>query len=261
MGDQLEPVLAAMAGGTSEPLGWFEYDVPSGTWTWSASLFQMHGFEPGEIVPTTEIFEAHKHPQDRQHTDEVLAAVLQTGQPFCCRHRIITNQQQVRTVVTIGRGELDPDGRVRRVFGYFVDITDAGRRASEADIHDAVEKSAATRAVIEQAKGALMVVQGVSAEDAFAVLRWHSSHANLKLRHRHFHHPGHVRPVDSGRDPEPTDQPAARSSGSPVRRSTADEPTVNRILKPKRSVRRGGRSVLFGRVEGIGGGEAFETVP
>ena len=108
--------------------------------------------------------------------------MLKTGQPFCCRHRIITAQQQVRTVVTIGRGELDPDGRVCRVFGYFVDITDASRRASEADIHDAVEKSAATRAVIEQAKGALMVVQGVSAEDAFALLRWHSSHANLKLR-------------------------------------------------------------------------------
>jgi hypothetical protein len=71
---------------------------------------------------------------------------------------------------------------VCRAFGYFVDITDAGRRASEADIHDAVERPAATRAVIEQAKGALMVVQGVSAEDAFAVLRWHSSHANIKLR-------------------------------------------------------------------------------
>ena len=85
MGDQLEPVLAAMAGGTAEPLGWFEYDVPSGAWTWSASLFQMHGFEPGEIVPTTAIFVSHKHPQDRQHTDEVLAAVLETGQPFCCR--------------------------------------------------------------------------------------------------------------------------------------------------------------------------------
>jgi hypothetical protein len=182
MGEQLEPVFAAMAGGTAEPLGWFEYDVSSGAWSWSESLFLMHGFEPGEIVPTTAIFEAHKHPQDRQHTDEVLAAVLKTGQPFCCRHRIITNQQQVRTVVTIGRGELDPDGLVCRVFGYFVDITDAGWRASEADIHDAVEKSAATRAVIEQAKGALMVVQGVSAEDAFAVLRWHSCHANIKLR-------------------------------------------------------------------------------
>lgn len=182
MGNQLEPVFAAMAGGTSEPLGWFEYDVLSGSWSWSASLFQMHGFEPGEIVPTTEIFVSHKHPQDRPHTDDVLAAVLETGQPFCCRHRIITSQQQVRTVVTIGRGELGPDGRVCRVFGYFVDITDAGRRASEEDIRDAVEKSAATRAVIEQAKGALMVVQGLTAEDAFAVLRWHSSHGNRKLR-------------------------------------------------------------------------------
>ena len=182
MGNQWEPVLAAMAGGTSEPLGWFEYDVSADAWSWSASLFQMHGFEPGEIVPTTEVFVSHKHPHDRPHTDEVLAAVLETGQPFCCRHRIITSQQQVRTVVTIGRGELDTDGRVSRVFGYFVDITDAGRRAAEEEVRDAVEKSAATRAVIEQAKGALMVVQGLSAEDAFAVLRWHSSHANRKLR-------------------------------------------------------------------------------
>ena len=30
MGEHLEPVLAAVAGGTAEPLGWFEYDVPSG---------------------------------------------------------------------------------------------------------------------------------------------------------------------------------------------------------------------------------------
>jgi hypothetical protein len=112
----------------------------------------------------------------------VLAAVLQTGQPFCCRHRIITSQRQVRTVVTIGQGVLDGDGRVSSVHGYFVDITDAGRHATEAEIHDAVQRSAATRAVIEQAKGALMVVQGVSAQDAFAVLRWHSSQANCKLR-------------------------------------------------------------------------------
>jgi ANTAR domain/PAS fold len=125
---------------------------------------------------------AHKHPEDRPHTDDVLAAVLQNGQPFCCRHRIITSQQQIRTVVTIGQGVLDGDGRVSSVHGYFVDISDAGRHATEAEIHDAVDRSAATRAVIEQAKGALMLVQGVSAQDAFAVLRWHSSQANRKLR-------------------------------------------------------------------------------
>ena len=29
MGEQLEPVFAAIAGGMAEPLGWFEFDVSS----------------------------------------------------------------------------------------------------------------------------------------------------------------------------------------------------------------------------------------
>lgn len=179
---RIEPVVAAMAGGEQEQLGWFEYDLGTDTWTWSETLFQIHGFEPGEIVPSTAVFVSHKHPEDRVHTDEVLAAVLATGEPFCCRHRIITSRQQVRTVVTIGQGTLDETGAVTRVTGYFVDITDAALQASRHAIQEAVDNSAAARAQIEQAKGALMVVQGVSADDAFAVLKWHSSHANIKIR-------------------------------------------------------------------------------
>lgn len=175
-------MIAAVAGGDREQLGWFDYDLGTDTWTWSAALFEMHGFAPGEIVPSTAIFVSHKHPEDRHHTDEVLAAVLETGQPFCCRHRIITSRQEIRTVVTIGQGQLDDSGAVVRVTGYFVDITDAATAISRQAIREAVEASAAARAQIEQAKGALMMVQGVSADDAFAVLKWHSSHANVKLR-------------------------------------------------------------------------------
>ena len=182
MDDKIQPVIAAMAGGEREQLGWFDYDLITDTWTWSATLFQIHGFEPGEIVPSTAIFVSHKHPEDRAHTDEVLAAVIETGQPFCCRHRIITSRREVRTVVTIGQGTLDANGRVVKVTGYFVDITDAATAVSQQAIRDAVAGSAAARAQIEQAKGALMIVQGVSSDDAFAVLKWHSSHANVKLR-------------------------------------------------------------------------------
>jgi len=79
--------------------------------------------------------------------------------------------------------------------------------AAEAEIHDAVKRSAATRAVIEQAKGALMVVQGVSAQDAFAVLRWHSSQANRKLRDiAVFLTEGMCQPLTS-QEPDSTDQP------------------------------------------------------
>jgi GAF domain-containing protein len=54
--------------------------------------------------------------------------------------------------------------------------------------HGAVEQVAqlqqamASRAVIEQAKGILMQVEGVDEDDAFALLRRRSSHSNRKLR-------------------------------------------------------------------------------
>lgn len=102
--------------------------------------------------------------------------------PYCCRHRIIDSRQRVRTVVTIGQGTLDDAGQVVDVHGYFVDISDAQRGAAQAEIDEAINASAQSRADIEQAKGALMLVHGISAVDAFAVLRWHSSHANIKLR-------------------------------------------------------------------------------
>jgi hypothetical protein len=38
------------------------------------------------------------------------------------------------------------------------------------------------RAAIEQAKGALMVVYGVDADQAFAMLQWRSQQTNTKLR-------------------------------------------------------------------------------
>ena len=46
----------------------------------------------------------------------------------------------------------------------------------------AVELSAETRAAIDQAKGALMITYGLDEDEAFALLRWHSQHNNIKLR-------------------------------------------------------------------------------
>ena len=46
----------------------------------------------------------------------------------------------------------------------------------------ALQGKCATMAAIEQAKGALMVTYGVSADEAFALLRFHSQSRNVKLR-------------------------------------------------------------------------------
>ncbi|PID52895.1 MAG: hypothetical protein CSB46_11310, partial [Micrococcales bacterium] len=45
-----------------------------------------------------------------------------------------------------------------------------------------LQQALQSRAVIEQAKGALMVLHGVDADSAFAILRERSQHSNTKLR-------------------------------------------------------------------------------
>jgi hypothetical protein len=50
------------------------------------------------------------------------------------------------------------------------------------EIYEAARDIAEKRAVIDQAKGMLMVVYGADADAAFDVLRWQSQHHNVKLR-------------------------------------------------------------------------------
>jgi hypothetical protein len=175
--------LSPLRGGTPEPVARFRFDVASSRWEWSPEMYALHGFCPGEVVPSTELMMAHKHPQDRAQTVVTLEQVLLDGQPFCCRHRIVDATGRVRTVLSLGEGVCDGSGAVVAVRGYFIDVTDSTRREAQQEAREAVRRSAESRAVIEQAKGILMAVYGIDADSAFAVLRTRSQNGNLKLRH------------------------------------------------------------------------------
>ena len=182
MPDPAQAAVTALAGSTTETVGRFSFDVPTDTWWWSTSLYTIHGFTPGEIVPTTALMAAHQHPGDRAGTVELITAAITAGKPFCSRHRILDARDRVHTVVTIGEGVRGDDGQVVRVRGYLIDVTDSLHRDLAAATRMAVELSAGSRAAIEQAKGALMITYGLDEDEAFALLRWHSQHANIKLR-------------------------------------------------------------------------------
>lgn len=168
-------------GGVPEQVGTFMFHVPTQLWRWSDEVYRIYGFSPGEVVPTTELLMAHKHPDDIARTQRALVAALRTGDPFSCRHRVIDARGAIRTVVAVGRGVL-VDGKVVQLHGYLVDVTASLRQDIKAEADAAVRAATEHRSVIDQAKGALMLALGVDEEVAFALLAARSQAVNVKLR-------------------------------------------------------------------------------
>ena len=178
--DDAEEVLA---GGSRSPVGRYRLDLSTGEWAWSDEVYVMHGFEPGQIVPTTPLLLSHKHPDDRARVDGMLRQAAENGQPFSSVHRIVDATGEARTLAVTGQGRRDPEsGQVTELFGYYIDVTESQREAAARDATASIQASAERRAVIEQAKGVLMVVYGVEEEAAFDLLRKASNAANIAVR-------------------------------------------------------------------------------
>jgi hypothetical protein len=65
--------------------------------------------------------------------------------------------------------------------GYVIDLTVLRVDGARGAANEAVQSSARQRAVIEQAKGVLMLAFGLNADAAFALLVWHSQRSNRKV--------------------------------------------------------------------------------
>ena len=163
--------------GEPQRVGRFKYWLGEQRWEWSDAVARMHGYEPGTVQPDTELLLQHKHPEDRPQVAEVLERVVR-GEPFSSRHRIIDTGGQVHWVIVVGDRMLDDAGKVAGTAGFYVDVTDV----MQADVTAAVSQASVSRAVIEQAKGVLMVGYGITAERAFDILVWRSQETNIKVR-------------------------------------------------------------------------------
>ena len=165
----------------NSPVGYYTYLVADDHWTWSDGVYELHGYAPGAVPATTKLMLEHKHPDDMARAFEVLETAVADGRPFSCYHRIIDTTKQVRSVLSVGRGVMGDSGRVEKITGFFVDLTEVRRTETQVEVESALLRIAQTRSVIDQAKGMLMVVTGCDADQAFGVLRTYSSHKNVKL--------------------------------------------------------------------------------
>ncbi|MDZ5623524.1 PAS and ANTAR domain-containing protein [Nocardioides bizhenqiangii] len=226
LADVPEPVVRPFEDGDRQT-GRFAYDVRNDRWEWDDDVFAIHGYEPGEVEPTTELFLMHKHDGDRDRVEQTFKHAVSTGDPFNLYYRIRTKDGE-RRVVVVGEGIRDGDGQVEQLVGYYLDLTPefAAENAAAADA--AVAASAAARETIEQAKGILMLGYGLDSDAAFAMLRWWSRNRNVKVREiadrlievarmGHMSHPGLRGMLDGLIDDLTTGRkaPADRSGANP----------------------------------------------
>ena len=183
-----QPIDDAIPVGAAKHLnvGSFRFWFVGQRWEWSDEVARMHGYEPGSVVPTTKLLLSHKHPDDRAHVQDLLDYALRSGESFSSRHRFVDTAGQVHDAIVVADRMLDESGAVLGTAGYYIDLTttfDETRFETRQEVLDeALPDLFENRASIEQAKGVLMFVYRVSAEQAFHVLQWRSQETNIKLR-------------------------------------------------------------------------------
>jgi len=163
-------------------VGAFRFWFVGQRWEWSDEVARMHGYEPGSVVPTTEILLAHKHPEDRDHVQDLLDRALHAKSSFSSRHRFIDTAGDVHDAIVVADRMADETGAVVGTAGYYIDLTATFDETRQVALDEALPDLFEARAMIEQVKGVLMAIYRISSEQAFSVLRWRSQETNTKLR-------------------------------------------------------------------------------
>ncbi|MEV0355883.1 antitermination regulator [Nocardia sp. NPDC050697] len=151
--------------------GTFGHRAAEHRWHWSAETAAMHGYELGEVVPTAELLAAHQHPDDRA----LFRAAVGSGEGFCLRQRLTDARGNARVVIVVA--DPGPAG----LTGFYVDLTGPVAAQHRALIDDALPDHARLRGPIERAAGMLMVVYGIPARRADALLRARAAERGLEL--------------------------------------------------------------------------------
>lgn len=163
-------------------VGSFRFWFATRRWEWSEEVYRMHGYTPGSVVPTTELLLSHKHPDDRDDVAARIARAVDLGESFSSRHRFIDTAGQVHHVMVVADRLYDVAGVVIGTGGFYVDLTETLAESERETLSAALPDVIEHRAVIEQAKGVLMRMYRVNAEQAFKILSWRSQETNTKLR-------------------------------------------------------------------------------
>jgi hypothetical protein len=168
--------------------GRYRLDPHNAAWWWSPGMYELLGLPAEDTRPSTELLLQCQHRDDRARVLQAISTACATGRPFAVETRVLHHDGTLRVVVIHGEPTPGPRGAATTVEGACIDITD-GRAAHDDTVVEALQTelgqlrtAMASRATIEQAKGALMLLTSCSEQVAFELLAHMSSHTHRKVR-------------------------------------------------------------------------------
>ncbi len=125
-------------------MGTWDWQLPTNELKWSDEMRQIFGLADGTPDVTTELFVDLIHPDDRQFVSRAHTRAINQGIPYDIEFRTVHRDGSVHWVMGKGKALLDDAGRMVRMLGVNMDITE------HKHAEDALRRSEARyRAIVE----------------------------------------------------------------------------------------------------------------
>ena len=134
-------------------MGSWDWDWINGDWMWDEGQYRIFGVDPQSFEVTPANVHALLHPDDIDELREALARFAKGARSYETEFRIKRPDGEVRWCVGTAAATIDKSGRVVRVSGVTVDITER-KRAEE-------RQNLLAREVDHRAKNALALAQSI----------------------------------------------------------------------------------------------------
>jgi PAS domain S-box-containing protein len=134
-------------------MGSWDWDWISGDWMWDDGQYQIFGLDPRSFVVTPASVQALLHPDDIDELRKAMAEFTKGITSYEAEFRILRPDGEVRWCAGTAATSTDKDGRVIRVSGVTVDITER-KQAEE-------RQNLLAREVDHRAKNALALAQSI----------------------------------------------------------------------------------------------------
>lgn len=101
-----------------------DFNLDTASATWSAEMFRIYNLDPQQSVPTfSELIQLHP-PEDRKAIRSAFEKLLDRGTPYNLDLRCDLPNGDIRYLNSIGRAIHDETGRVVKLYGAVMDITE-----------------------------------------------------------------------------------------------------------------------------------------